>query len=208
MRKNLFRKALVFGIMLAFVTISTLPSVASNNYSAVNPMNLISAKDTQKNPNNDDNYEIIWAGNASVIFDRPVDIILDCGPDYEKNISIPGPDLYLIFLLGTTIKLEYYPIIPYPRWAMYTLFADIDDMVRADKTTMKIVEPGTRSNILGMGYLLENAHNKTVKVTMKISVYALIPFKYEYCERNVILHITALPSDPPSEATNGKAGVE
>ncbi len=208
MREELFRKGLVCGIMLVFVTISIIPSVASNNYSAASPINLISAKDTQTNLNNDDNYEIIWGGNASIDFLKrsSVELTLNCDPDCEKNICIPGPDLYLIFILGASSRLRYIPII-FPRIAGYQLVADIDDTFRGDGAIIKLEEPGTKSNILGVGYLLENVHDKTVKITLTATIYSIFPFRMKECKRNVILNIIVSPPNPPSGATNGKAGV-
>ena len=49
MRRDLFRKALVFGIILVFVTISILPSVTSNSYIKERSINPVSTKDSQTN---------------------------------------------------------------------------------------------------------------------------------------------------------------
>jgi hypothetical protein len=191
MRKDLFMKALVFVIMLVFVTISTLPSVTSNSNSAERPINPILVKDTQTNHSNDYYYEIIWAGTARAEFQSPLEVNLtvDCGPSYEKNISIPGPDLILVFLYKTEISSGFFPLW-FPRIAYYVIKADIDDDKRGDTSAMKVEIIETKSNILGMGYLIENACNTTVEIKVTTEVKTYFPRDRETCEFTVILNIT------------------
>lgn len=203
MKKDILKKAFVFGIFLAFLTASILPNVVSDEGLLEENLNLDYSDDAQTDPNDDRNYEILWAGKATVMYNRPgkVEIELECEPDLEKNITVPGPNLYLIFLLETNMKLLFQP--PISRLAQYNLYAYIDDDIRYDMTRMKMVEPGKKSNILGMGYLLQSVHNRTVIIKIVVEVKSLIPpSSREECICNVILHI----SPPSSEATDGEEG--
>ena len=199
MRKDLFGKTLVFVIMLMFVTISTLPSVTSNNYntetenySIERPMNSILLKDAQTDYNMNYYYEIIWAGTAMAEFESPLkaNLSVDCGPSYEKNISIPGPDLILVFLYKTKISSDFFPF--FPRIAYYVLKADIDGNVRGDVSKMKVEMIETKSNILGMGYLLENVCDTTIEIKVTTEVKTFFPYDRETCDFTVILNITCL----------------
>jgi hypothetical protein len=203
MKKVVYKKALVLGIMLVFLTINIIPSVASNNFSSINPITYNTIDSNHKDSNGNNNYKMIWGGNATVDFFKPfrVHINLNCEPDCVENITIAGPDLYLIFLLGTNIKLGYNPILKYPRWARYTILAEFNKGIRYDETRMKLSEPDTKSNILGMGFLIENANNETIIIKMTVTVFTLFPFKFKECERNVTLNIKTFSSNPPPETT-------
>lgn len=169
--------------------------------------NLISAKDTQTNPNNDNNFAIIWGVNASVDFRKrfSADITVNCAPDGAKNITIPGPDLYLIFISRVSSSLQYIPIFPFPKTVHLNLVANIDGKVRGDEAIITLEEPDTKTNVVAVGFLLENVlHNKTVKITLTATIYAYTIFPFlvaEECERNVILNIIVSPPDPPSGAS-------
>jgi hypothetical protein len=203
MRKNLYRKIFAFLIVVIIGVSSFLPSVVSNN-SEEKSKDLLTVKEPQPTITIKDNYGIIWCGDGFVEFIDWLNarINLNYEPDETINITIPGPNLCLIFLLGTNISLEFFTI--FPRSAEYTLLAKINGKIRADKTTMKLIEPGSNSNILGMGYLLENVHNKTVNITIKVTVSSNFPRISESFTRNIVLNIKTLYSNSLSKTSYTK----
>jgi hypothetical protein len=203
--KKKLKKLLVINMVLVFVTVSMMNNVVGFVNNERDISNNDSNTDIQNNLNSENNYEIIWCGNASVDYHEwnIIDTNLVCEPDCEKNISIRGPDLYLIFLLGTNISLRYEPIIPSIKQARYEVFIEIDDGIRWDESYMRIIDTGVKSNILAIGYLLKNAVNRTVKIKIDVKVNSQKPNKDPViCTRTVILHIKGLQRSTENKVDN------